>query len=990
MSFLRALLSAVASGAAAGGVRPPPLPSQAPTKRVQDDRDTILINAAAQHAARGGDPDGLDEFRALSPADQLRAIEREIEGLPPKERTEVTRLLSRWLGMKFIPMPGPQSDAYYSQADELLYGGSAGGGKQLRVDELIPVPVEIDPSGFKRMGDIVVGDYVFGSGGYPIAVVAVSEIDHEPEAYAVEFDSGEVIEADARHLWVTWTDDERMRVLRSSDEWRAKRRASRPSRAKGDASLKPWLRDVTTRLNQEREYKIVAPMGGVRTTAEIAETLTFRGGRLNHSVDVAQPITGIAVDLPIEPYLFGLWIGDGISKSGAICMDGEDWADIAHYVPEPKSVKVDTRPPRHRPFVTKRFEGMQKALRLLGVLGAKRIPPVYLRASYHQRVALLQGILDTDGHCSRDKGGIEIGLSNRVLAEDVAELVASLGIRARLKTKTTKCQTGAGADSHRLHFLAPFVAFRMSRKAALQKLSGFRPSTTRRYITSVRPCEPTPMRCIQVAAEDGVYLVGRTFIPTHNSGLIIGLALQEHTRSLIFRPKYNELSALTEDLLKFNGGRDGFRETPYPAMRTKDGRLIEFGAAMRPDDASGFFGKPHDLLAFDEAALFHESLINVLSTWVRTDKKGQRCRVVLATNPPMSAEGAWLVDRYAPWLRKSHPNPARPGELRWFITDSDGKDTEVDGPDPVEVDGKMVEPMSRTFIRASLNDNVYLADTNYARQLDKLDAPVRAVMRDGDWEAYRKDDVWQVIPTAWVRLAQQRWSPMPPRGQKMTCIGVDVAQGGDDSTVLAPRYGEWFAELVIEPGKTTPDGYAISSLVTRHIRDRAVVAVDTGGGWGGHAVAHMKELGFTVAPFLGAGAAKSTPKGGYGEYANVRAEAYRAFRDALDPEGEHAIALPPDPQLEVELCMPQWDQVALGKRGKWRVEDKLDLRNRLGRSPDRADAVVMSWFMGPTAWQESQAHKPRQTLANVGYADIKRKFGTTGGKRQTSYRAQGR
>ena len=603
MSFLRALLSAVASGAAAGGVRPPPLPSQAPTERVQDDRDTILINAAAQHAARAGDPDGLEEFRALSPADQLRAIEREIEGLPPKERTEVTRLLSRWLGMKFIPAPGPQSEAYYSKADILLYGGSAGGGK---------------------------------------------------------------------------------------------------------------------------------------------------------------------------------------------------------------------------------------------------------------------------------------------------------------------------------------------------------------------------------------------------SSLILGLALQEHQRSLILRPQYNELGALTDDLLKFYGKRDGYREKPYPRLRTDDGRLIDFGAAQRPGDEGVFQGQPHDMLAFDEASNFQESQIRFLMTWLRTDVAGQRCRVVLATNPPMSAEGQWLIDMFAPWLQKGHPNPAKPGELRWYVSDEEGEDREAPGPDAVLVGDKMVQPVSRTFIPAKVGDNVYLAATGYERQLDSLKGGLRAVMRDGDWNAYRKDDLWQVIPTAWVRKAQERWSHMPPRSQRMTCIGVDVAQGGDDSTVLAPRYGDWFANLIVERGKETPDGYAISSLVTKHIRDKAVVAIDMGGGWGGHAAAHMKELGFTVAGFNGGESAKGTPKGGKGEFANLRAEAYATFRDALDPSSEFAIALPPDPQLEVELCMPRWNQVALGRRGVWQVESKDELRKRLGRSPDRADAVIMAWMLGPTAWQESQAHRPRQTQANVGYADIKRKFGTSGGKRQTSYRAQGR
>jgi len=133
-------------------------------------------------------------------------------------------------------------------------------------------------------------------------------------------------------------------------------------------------------------------------------------------------------------------------------------------------------------------------------------------------------------------------------------------------------------------------------------------------------------------------------------------------------------------------------------------------------------------------------------------------RIVAASNPPLSSQGSWVIGMFRPWLDITHSDPAEHGELRWYVTDPDGKDMEVDGPDDVkEWDGKIYVPKSRTFIPAALSDNPFLMNTGYQATLDAMPEPLRSAIRDGNFMAAREDDEWQVIPTDWILQANERW-----------------------------------------------------------------------------------------------------------------------------------------------------------------------------------------------------------------------------------------
>lgn len=453
------------------------------------------------------------------------------------------------------------------------------------------------------------------------------------------------------------------------------------------------------------------------------------------------------------------------------------------------------------------------------------------------------------------------------------------------------------------------------------------------------------------------------------SALCLGLAFNEHKRSLILRRQYTDLKALTEEAIVINGSRSGFNGSSPPSLRTADGRLLEFGAAAHAGDEMSWQGRPHDLIALDEAAHFLESQVLFLLGWLRSTDPGQRCRVVLASNPPMAAEGEWLIRWFAPWLEPTFPNPAAPGELRWAARIGD-EIRWVEGPEPV--DG--VKPLSRTFIPSRLDDNPFLAGTNYRAVLQGLPEVMQARLLRGDFTAGQQDDDRQLLPTAWILAAQQRWSPAPPAGAGMTAIGCDVSGGGADKTILAPRYGGWYAPLVVVKDVTSSDGTAVAAAIFQTRRNGCPVVIDQGGGFGGAPSLLMRENGVTAIGFNGAAASTAqTRDGSKLKFVNKRAEAWWRFREALDPsqEGGSIIALPNDPELRADLASPTFEITSRGVK----VESKDDIRERLGRSPDRGDAVVMAWSEGERALAASvsKGRLGREPQVVVGHAHMKRR-----------------
>ncbi len=448
--------------------------------------------------------------------------------------------------------------------------------------------------------------------------------------------------------------------------------------------------------------------------------------------------------------------------------------------------------------------------------------------------------------------------------------------------------------------------------------------------------------------------------------LLLGLAMNEHTRTLMMRRRSSDMSAMIDRAIEINGTRRGYSGAPPKSLRLNPEedvsdtyeRKIEFRGCPHAGDEQQTQGQARDLLGLEEGAQLLESQVRYLMGWVRSAKPGQRCRTVIASNPPLTDEGQWMFKMFAPWLDHTHPNPAQPGELRWYVTDEDGEDAEVDGPGVYEIglkgDGSknMARAMSRSFIPATLDDNPFLAETNYKAVLDSLPEPLRSAMRDGNFQAGRVDNPYQVIPTQWILEAQNRWTESPPEAAPMTAMGVDVARGGTDKTVLACRYDWWFAPLISMPGADTPLGTDVAAAVIKHRRNAAAIVIDMGGGYGGAPYEHLKQNleGSAEAPdrivfgYDGSQTSHLRSADRQLTFYNKRAETWWRFREALDPDqqGGSPIALPPASSLLADLVSPRF---TIEPRGI-KIESKDDIIKRLGRSPDEGDAVTMCWAFG--------------------------------------------
>lgn len=437
--------------------------------------------------------------------------------------------------------------------------------------------------------------------------------------------------------------------------------------------------------------------------------------------------------------------------------------------------------------------------------------------------------------------------------------------------------------------------------------------------------------------------------------LLCGLATVIHKKSIIFRKEGPQLQGIYDRLTEIIGSRDGFSK--MDKIWRIPGKQIEFGAVTNPKDELKYQGRPHDLKGFDEICHFREAVFRFLCGWLRSTDPNVRQRIVCTGNPPTDAEGEWVKRFWAPWLDPDHLNPAKSGELRWYTT-IDGEDKECPNGDPFELDGEMVQPKSRTFIPARVTDNPYLMNTGYIATLQALPEPLRSQLLDGDFNANTEDDAWQVIPTAWVKAAQDRWTDKAPKGP-MDSIGADIACGGKDNTAISARHGNWFDKLKMHPGIETPDGAITSALILGCRYDNAPIHVDIIG-WGKDTHTHLTENGIQTIGINGANKTEERtqkPKGYHGPdehngtlaFINMRALLYWRMREVLDPANDMGICLPPDPRLRAQLCAHRWKLVARGVQ----ILSKDEVKELLGESPDKSDAVVMANICTPKKFEEN-------------------------------------
>lgn len=464
-----------------------------------------------------------------------------------------------------------------------------------------------------------------------------------------------------------------------------------------------------------------------------------------------------------------------------------------------------------------------------------------------------------------------------------------------------------------------------------------------RLLVSIPPWLPDPRNKPQCAAyESDADIIGYGGAAGGGkTDLLLGFAGTKHYRSIIFRrvfPLLEGIESRSREVYNAFGdtrGKDRYNESLH-RWELASGATVRFAAMQYEEDKKNFQGRPFDFYGFDEATEFTESQVRFVMGWNRSTRPGQKCRVVLTFNPPMDEAGEWVTRFFSAWLDPLHPHPAKDGELRWYAM-IDGEEIEC-GPEPFTHADETITPKSRTFFRAQLSDNKILEATGYSATIDAMPEPIRSLLK-GKFGAYKQVDPFQVISPAWVRAAQERWSNSE-QPTIIKSIGVDVARGGGDKTVISVLRQDRFDELQKYPGASTPDGQTVAMLAQKELRGQsAVIGVDVIG-VGASAYDFIRQSNNAIGVNFGAGASR-TDKSGKFSFANIRAEAYWMFRESLDPDYGSIMALPPDKELLADLCAPKWSV----RNGRIYIESKDEIIKRLGRSPDCADSVVIAWWV---------------------------------------------
>ena len=390
---------------------------------------------------------------------------------PPSNLTEQVTLDD---GESFVIHPGEfvlgRTEEYVELPDDVVARIE---GKALALDTEVPTP-----DGWRTMGALRPGDRVFGPDGEPRPVVAVSEVMTGRECREVVFSDGTTVIADLDHQW-----------------------------------------EVATRYDRTRGVT------RVMTTRAIETAGVKRGTEYQFHVRQSRPLRYDQRALPVDPYVLGAWIGDGTSTKAEItCADPEILHQIHHCgvgvrrASGPLQYRLGgvghTRDPETGQYVPN--ASLNSLLRGMGRFGNKHLPDAYRTGSFAQRSALLTGLMDTDGYVDA-LGRCDVTTVKANLATEYHELVASLGFRPVTVEKRAVLNGRDCGPRYEVQFTPDRPVFRLPRKRLRQKDVGvFRRG---RAIVAIRPAPSVPVRCIQVGAADGLFVVTRSCIPTHNSSL---------------------------------------------------------------------------------------------------------------------------------------------------------------------------------------------------------------------------------------------------------------------------------------------------------------------------------------------------------------------------------------------------------------------------------------------------------------------------------------
>lgn len=437
------------------------------------------------------------------------------------------------------------------------------------------------PNGYVTMGDVKVGDFVIGSNGNPIKVLGVFPQGIKP-MYRVSFSDGFYVDCCEDHLW-------KVRTYKNRN----------------------CQRSYRNKYKKEREYYEILSTKQMLNNIIYTRNDKIKTTQYNYKIDVNSAAQFYKKKLPIDPYLLGVLIGDGGLTGNGIKFTSIDDEIINKVSKIVKSCYNDLSVKRISKTITFGITGNKgrknqlyqeiKNLNLNVRSENKHIPEIFKYSSIEDRIAILQGLMDTDGTVSKKGHYITYGTVSHKLAKDISELIQSLGCVATIHYKKNNYQ---GCYNITLNQSNEFNVFSLTRKQNLVvKKTRYK---THRYISDIKYIEDVEQKCILVDSEDHLYLTDN-FTVTHNT-TIVKKILDEYKGDVV-------VSAPTHKAKKV-------------IMNTTDvpGKTLHSLLGLRPDvDLDSFnpndpqfspIADPtigeYDLVIIDEASMINLELYNMI------------------------------------------------------------------------------------------------------------------------------------------------------------------------------------------------------------------------------------------------------------------------------------------------------------------------------------------------------------------------------------------
>ena len=361
----------------------------------------------------------------------------------------------------------------------------------------------LTPNGWIKMGDIKEGDFVIGSDGKPKKVLGVFPQGIK-DIYKIKFNDGTSARSCDEHLW---------NVNTAIRNWR------------GNPFFTKTLREIMD--------------GG----------LQYANGNNKWYIPIVEPIEFEEKDLKIDPYVLGCILGDGgITRGNKVSFTSLDIGivnEIQGRLPNKHKLNILRESDREYNFVGHRRKNLiLEWISHYSLTGCssytKFIPDDYKFSCIEQRLEILQGLLDTDGH-SRKDGIIEITLASKQLIEDIQFIVQSLGGIGRLHDKWIK-YGGEDRLYYRLHIKLPpqYIPFKLQRKInTFVAPTKYEPN---RAIVNVEYVGKEEAQCILIDSHDHLYVTDNCVL-THNT--LVSITYSELN-------KFEKVFVITPNSLKFN------------------------------------------------------------------------------------------------------------------------------------------------------------------------------------------------------------------------------------------------------------------------------------------------------------------------------------------------------------------------------------------------------------------------------------------------------